>query len=441
MTEGFGYFRDTIYALSSGAPPSGVAVIRVSGPGVREALTAIIGSVPPARRAVLRPFRDAAGETIDTGIAIYFPGPASFTGEDCCEFHTHGSHAVVRALSGRLSGLADFRPASAGDFTRRAFINGKIDLVQAEGLSDLLRAETDAQRRLAVGNSEGKQSGLYEDWRGRVLAIRAHLEASLDFADEGDVPEESGAPVFDSVAKLSTDIRNYLDSTHQGEILAHGFRVVLAGPPNAGKSSLLNAVARREAAIVSDEPGTTRDVIDVRLDLAGYLVLVSDTAGLREESGTVERIGIERARVRIREADLVIMLNDGTPAFSQALAAADQDNVLVVQSKADKRTITGDGLAVSAVTGEGLERLMQAIVARIEVATDGSGAVLPTRERHVAILREAILELDQAGFRWSDATLAAEHLRRVSDLIGRLGGRIDVEDVLGEIFSTFCVGK
>ncbi len=435
------YFTDTIVALSSGPVPSGVAVLRVSGPGAREALTMIAGGITPPRQAVLRTFRDGAGGAIDRGIVIHFPGPASFTGEDACEFQTHGSPAVVRALLAALAALDGFRLAEAGEFTRRAFVNGKLDLLQAEALSDLLRAETESQRRLAVRKSAGEQSARYEAWRAALLTLRARAEAALDFSDEGDVPDEIGAGFFDSVTKLSLAIGDHLAAARSGEIVSGGFRVVLAGLPNAGKSSLLNALAKRDVAIVTDQPGTTRDLIDVRLELDGCLVVVTDTAGLRPTSDQVERIGVERAMSRAREADLVVVLNDGS-GVPPEVAGIDASRRLVIDSKADLRTgDAGQRFAVSAKTGEGLGRLLEEIARRARDAAGSPDSMLPTRERHLGELRTAISELDLAATNRRDVSLSAEHLRRAGDALGRLTGHIDVEDVLGEIFSTFCVGK
>ncbi|MCC0031284.1 MAG: tRNA uridine-5-carboxymethylaminomethyl(34) synthesis GTPase MnmE [Brucellaceae bacterium] len=307
-----GYFRDSIAALSSGALPAGIAVIRLSGPAVRQALETLAGGLPPPHRASLRALRTADGSLLDTGVVIFAPGPGSFTGEDLCEFQCHGSRAVVSAILEALRGIHGVRLAEPGEFTRRAFVNGRMDLVQAEALADLLQAETEAQRRLAVANSAGAQSRLYGGWRDVLLRQRALVEAGLDFSDEGDVPDDTVAGIIDSLTKLSQSIKVHLAGSRDGEILTGGFRVVLAGPPNAGKSSLLNALAKRDAAIVSDEPGTTRDIIDVRLDLGGYLVVVSDTAGLRDEgAGKVEQIGMGRALERIQDADLVVYLEDG----------------------------------------------------------------------------------------------------------------------------------
>ncbi len=439
-----GYFQDTIAALSSGALPAGIAVVRLSGPAVPALLEQLTGSVPEPRRASLRAIVAPDGGVIDAAVVLYMPGPGSFTGEDVCEFQCHGSRAVASALLDAVCAMDGVRLAEPGEFTRRAFINGKLDLVQAEALSDLLQAETEAQRRLAVANSTGAQSLLYHGWREQLLKQRALVEAGLDFSDEGDVPADVEAGIIDSLTKLSFDIKAHAAAGRQGEILTDGYRVVLAGPPNAGKSSLLNALAKRDAAIVSDEPGTTRDVIDVRLDLGGYLVIVSDTAGLRGEvAGSVERIGIARARERIGGADLVVFLDDGRGA--EEMPDVEPERLLVVRSKGDLTSVgdhsDSERLRISTVTGEGLDMLTAALFQRV-AAVDGSAvAVVPTRERQRLMLLEAARELDEAIATMADPTLGAEHLRRASDCLGRLSGAIDVEDILGSIFSTFCIGK
>ena len=436
-----GYFRDSIAALSSGALPAGIAVIRLSGPAVREALETLTGGLPPPHRASLRELRTPDGSLLDTSVVIFAPGPGSFTGEDLCEFQCHGGRAVVAAVLEALRGIEGVRLAEPGEFTRRAFINGRLDLVQAEALSDLLQAETEAQRRLAVANSAGAQSRFYEAWRETLIGQRALIEAGLDFSDEGDVPGEMTAGIIDSLTKLSLSIKEHLAGSRDAEILSSGFRVVLAGPPNAGKSSLLNALAKRDAAIVSDEPGTTRDIIDVRLDLGGYLVIVSDTAGLRDEGvGKVEQIGMDRARERIQDADLVVYLEDGQGLHPPE---GDPTRLLVVRSKCDlgAQTATGSGLNISVVSGEGLDELAAEIAGRAAGHDHGTEDVLPTRARHRQSLSEAADEIGRALERLDDATLAAEHLRLASDSLGRLTGAIDVEDILGSIFSSFCIGK
>jgi tRNA modification GTPase len=401
----------------------------------------LTGSLPPARRAVLTVFRDGQGEPIDQGLVLFFPGPASFTGEDVAELHIHGSPAVIRALVRTLTALTGIRLADAGEFTRRAFINGKLDLLQAEALSELLQAETEVQRRLAWRKSAGAQSKTYEAWREDLLRLRAQAEASIDFSDEGDVPSEIGPHFFDSVSKLLHALTAHLAGARSGEIVTEGFGVVLSGFPNTGKSSLLNALAQRDVAIVTDKAGTTRDAIDVRLELGGNLVVVTDTAGLRPPDDEVEAIGVGRALSRIRSADLVIVLDDGS-GLPPEISGIDSDRLLIVTSKADRIPSAPFGrLAISSHSGQGLAELMSEIARRADETRGEAGAILPTRERHLSELHVAVSELQAVLGITDDLSLAAEHLRRAGIALERLTGRIDVEDVLGEIFSTFCVGK
>jgi tRNA modification GTPase len=439
-------FPDTIFALSSGKPPSGVAVIRISGPGSQAALEAVAGNVPAARKAVLATLRAPDGEAIDRGLAIFFPGPASFTGEDCAELHLHGGRAVVSAMLATLSGFDGVRPAEAGEFTRRAFLNGKMDLVGAEALADLVAAETDAQRRFALAGAGGSQSALYAGWRKRIVHARAMIEAELDFADEGDVPGSVATAVWDDVRQLVNEIGTHVTGFHQAEIIREGYSVVIAGAPNAGKSSLLNALARRDVAIVTDEPGTTRDLVHVALDLGGLKVVVTDTAGIREDAGKVEAMGIERALESVREADLVLLLED-VAAPAGLVVPASRGPALKVGSKADlvEGAVGAIGrydIAVSARSGAGVNELLTMISRQAAAATDLHGGVIPARARHVALLTDAARSLMAALGGHDDALeFRAEELRRAANSFGRIAGTIDVEDVLGVIFSEFCIGK
>ena len=435
-------FRDTIFALSSGGLPSGVAVVRMSGPHVRAALEAIAGRVPPARVATLCRLRDSDGRQIDRGLVLFFAGPASFTGEDCGELHVHGGRAVVATLLRRLGGLPDLRQSEAGEFTRRAFLNGKIDLTGAEGLADLLAAETEAQRRLAVENAEGGQRMLYADWRSRLVHARAMIEAELDFADEADVPGSVSDLVWADLRDLGVEIDGHLEDFHIAEIVREGFRVVFVGPPNAGKSSLLNALAQREVAIVTDVAGTTRDLVEVNLDLRGVKVVVTDTAGLRRTEDKVERIGIERAVGAATRADLILHLTD---PLEQEAGSFDMDwpgPVLRIATKSDlfaERAAEFDH-HVSAKTGEGLPELIDAIADRAKAATATEGRTIPTRLRQVELLRDVRAHLGALA-ELHDLELKAELLRLASDSLGRITGAIDVEELLDVIFSEFCIGK
>ncbi len=330
-------FPDTIVALSSGRLPSGIAVIRISGKQTRFAVETIAGKLPEPRMATYATLRTPSGETIDSGLILFFPGPHSFTGEDCAEFQIHGGKAVVAALLDTLTSIPGVRHAEAGEFTRRAFLNGKLDLVETEALADLISAETEAQRRLAVLNADGAQSQLYADWRRRLIHARAMIEAELDFADESDVPGSVADIVWADMQRLLSEVRAHIGGYHRAEIIRDGFDVVIVGAPNAGKSSLLNALARRDAAIVSDEPGTTRDLVELALDLKGVKVRLTDTAGIRENAGKVETIGIERARHRAEMADLVLLLVD--PSSQSASApAVENANVVWISTKADLAT-------------------------------------------------------------------------------------------------------
>src|SRR6266550_555638 len=302
--------EQTIFALSSGRPPSAISIVRVSGPQAGAALTSLAGKMPSPRIATRALLRDAKGQPIDDAVVLWFPAPASGTGEDVAEFHVHGGRAVLAALFAALSGFADMRPAEPGEFTRRAFENGKLDLTEAEGLDDLIRADTDRQRRQALRQLKGLLGEKARDWRARIIEASALIEASIDFSDEGDVPAELIAPALSKVKALLLEIEEVLAAQRQSERLRDGLVVAISGPPNVGKSTLMNALVRREVAIVSPHAGTTRDVIEVQLDLDGYPVTVIDTAGIRETDDPVEQEGVRRARARAAEADLVLWLAD-----------------------------------------------------------------------------------------------------------------------------------
>ena len=426
----------TIYALSSGALPAGVAVVRISGPHVPAIIPLLTGrpTLEP-RRAVLSTIRDDTDSPIDDALCIYFPAPASFTGEDVLEIQLHGSPAVAAALFRRLGQLQGLEPAEAGAFTMRAFLNGRIDLTAAEALSDLIVAETDAQRRLALSNADGAQRRLYEGWRADLLSIWARIEADLDFSDQEDVPPEFGDAVRLEISALARRIRHHLDGYRIAEVINEGFHIVVAGAPNAGKSSLINYLAKRDVAIVTDIPGTTRDLIEVRLDIGGRLVRVTDTAGLRTTFDPVEQIGVERARTASRTADLVLLLDDGL----EQVPEMDAELVLPVQSKSDQRSCPADVIAISTRTGAGIDGLITELTTILDSRTKILDTV-PSRQRHVAHLESCIAALDRAN-QTSEFELVAEELRIAADSLGRLTGAIDVEDLLSDIFSRFCIGK
>lgn len=437
---------NTIVALSSGRLPAGVAVIRISGPRTRFAIETIAGNHPEPRSATYRHFRNALGERIDSGLLLFFPAPASFTGEDCAEFQIHGGKASVAALLDTLTALPGIRHAEAGEFTRRAFLNGKLDLTATEALADLISAETEAQRRLAVLNADGAQSRLYAEWRHRLIHARAMIEAELDFADESDVPGSVADVVWLDVARLLEEMTAHIAGFHRAEIIRDGYDVVILGAPNAGKSSLLNVLAQREAAIVSDEPGTTRDLVELSLDLDGVKVRLTDTAGIRENAGKVETIGIERARLRAEAADLVLLLEDGTGAAGPT-PATDNHNVLRIATKADlgnqdRTSANVAALQVSSSTGQGIPELLRLLAVRAVEAVGKSGDILPSRLRHVELLQDSASALRSAlDGEDQGLELRADDLRRAADRLGRISGVVDVEDLLDVVFSQFCIGK
>jgi tRNA modification GTPase len=440
---------DTIFALSSGAPPAGVALVRLSGSGVRFGLEMMAGAVPAARHATLAAIRSRDGDILDRGLVLFFPGPDSFTGEDVAELHLHGGRAVVQAVLAELAALPGFRPAVAGEFTRRAFQNRKVDLTQVEGLADLVAAETEAQRRQALRQAAGDLGRLYEGWRERLVRARALLEAELDFADEDDVPGSVSVQAWDIVRGLLQEIVNHVDD-RRGERLRDGAEIVILGPPNAGKSSLVNAIARRDVAIVTPEAGTTRDLIEVHVDLGGYAATLVDTAGLREAEGLVEREGIRRAEARAADADIVLWLTDVTgkngapPALPGAIRVGTKIDLIDrgIDSDADRSWFPGFDFLVSAETGQGIDALLAALAARLAVNVGLDEPPLVTRARHRAALlacRGALLAaLSDDG---RPLELRAEDLRVAGDALARITGRIDVEDMLDVIFRDFCIGK
>ena len=429
---------DTIFALSSGALPAGLAVIRLSGNQAFTAAETLAGRLATDRKASLRTIRDRNGAIIDQGLVVGFPGPNSFTGEDCVELHVHGSRAVVAALILELEQIDGLRLAEAGEFSRRAFENGKLDLVEIEGLADLISAETEMQRRLAVEQSFGGQSALYIDWAERLTRSRALIEAELDFADEDDVPGSVSERVWSEVGQIYLELLQHLETAKSGEIIRDGYKIVIAGPPNAGKSSLLNALANRDVAIVTERAGTTRDILHVDLDMSGYLVRFFDTAGLRESDDIVEVEGIRRARVAIEQADMILSLNEiDSPAlqnheFSHA-------NVLTVGTKLDAHAPSDEfDLCISTRTGDGLELLRETILRKITALWTGS--LVPNRARQVDALKDASNFIAEA-LNGTELDLRAESLRAAASALGRITGRVDVEQLLDVIFSQFCIGK
>ncbi|CAN5118299.1 tRNA uridine-5-carboxymethylaminomethyl(34) synthesis GTPase MnmE [soil metagenome] len=439
----------TIFALSSGRAPSAIAIIRVSGPQAHAAVERFCGKLPAPRLAHVATLRDLDGSALDEAVTLWFPAPQSATGEDVAEFHVHGGRAVIAAMFDALGSIDGLRPAEPGEFTRRAFENGKLDLTEAEGLDDLIHADTDRQRRQALRHLKGLLGTKAETWRQQIIEASALVEAGIDFSDEGDVSSELIAPALKKISALKSEIEETLNSSAQSERLREGLNVAIAGPPNAGKSTLLNRLARREAAIVSPHAGTTRDVIEVHLDLDGYPVTLIDTAGVRDTSDPVEQEGVRRARDRARTSDLVLWLVDANDVVTPTLAATDDHApVWIVRNKVDLLTAK-DGadntplrFDISAARGDGVPELIAALVS---YAGDyfGSGEMaLVSRTRHRTLLRDTVAALDRAGQAAGQGDeLLAEELRIAIHSLGRLTGRVDVEDILDVIFHEFCIGK
>ncbi len=452
---------ETIFAPTSAPGRAAVAVIRISGPACASICPRLTGAPPPpARRAALRPICDPeTGEIMDRGLVIWFPGPASFTGEDVLELQVHGSRAVLAGLMDGLASLPGLRPAEPGEFSKRAFFNGRLDLTAAEGLADLIAAETKAQARQALRQLDGALGRLYDDWRQRLLGALARLEAEIDFApEEADVPADLLAAIRPQIAELASEMAAHLADRGRGERLREGLTIAVLGPPNAGKSSLVNRLAQRDVAIVTALPGTTRDVLEAHLDLGSYPVTLLDTAGLREAADAIEAEGVRRARQRAAQADFRILVFDG--AFwpdldASTLALADQDALCVV-NKADLAPLPAalrvDGrpaLPLCCQTGEGLDRLLAALSAAAAERLASVAGPGPTRSRHRAGLRAALVALERfrhaAGSQERpeeiELALLAEDLRLAARAIGRVTGRVLVDDILDLIFSEFCIGK
>jgi tRNA modification GTPase len=442
---------DTIFALATAPGRAGVAVVRVSGPGAATMLAAMTGAPPEHRRAVHRRFRDpTSGAIIDDGIALYFRGPESLTGEDVVELQLHGGRAVLDTVFAALSLRDGFRQAEPGEFTRRAFLNGKLDLTSAEAIADLVAAETDAQRRQALRQLAGEFGRLCEDWRGRLIRAQARLEAEIDFPDE-DLPPEQWNAARRELQALRDEIAAHLADGHRGERLREGVSVAILGPPNAGKSSLINALAKRDVAITSAVAGTTRDVIEVALDLGGYPVVLADTAGLREGRDEIEAEGVRRARARAESADLrLIVLDAGRPDEAESVRGLVDEHSIVVANKIDRvpetlvawadRVGRAPALRFSVATGEGIAALLEVLTRAVGDLLAPSAAPLVTRARHRRGLEDTVAALD----RFREARLpelAAEDLRMAARALGRITGRVDVEDMLDALFGEFCIGK
>jgi tRNA modification GTPase len=484
--------RETIYALSSGRLPAAIAVVRISGPAAAAALKAIAGKIPEPRKAALARVRGCDGEIIDEALMLWFPAPNSETGEDVAELQLHGGRAVIASVFAALSRVPGLRPAEAGEFTRRAFENGKLDLTAVEGLADLVMAETEGQRRLAFRQMTGALGRRAENWRAQLIQALALVEARIDFSEEADVPQDLVTPALRIARALEAEIGSVLADRGRGERLREGLIVAIAGPPNVGKSTLLNRIARREAAIVSPYAGTTRDVIEVHLDLGGLPVTLLDTAGIRETDDPVELEGVRRARERANTADLVVWMVDASEKATSPLAAGPPANkvpgsvtVWVVRNKIDliqdaQRNELGNQsngsnesrsrvnkfltdmvneqlprtnelafnasestFNLSAQSGEGFDALIGRLTKYAETFLAGAESALVTRERHRRVLEDVTaalrraLQSDLAG----REDLLAEEFRLAARALGRLTGRVDVEDVLDAIFRDFCIGK
>lgn len=435
---------DTIFAPASGVGRSAIVVIRISGPATGTGLCRIAGSTSTPRRAVVRGLRDPrTGEILDRGLVLWLPGPTSFTGEDMAELHIHGGVAVRAAVLRVLGDLDGFRAAEPGEFTRRAFLNGRMELSEVEGLADLIDAETEAQRRQALRQLDGALARIVAGWRERLIDTLAWYEASLDFADEDDVP----AGVADAAAAQLYAIRHEVEAelalSRQGERLRDGFMVVIAGPPNAGKSTLLNALARREVAIVSPHAGTTRDAIEVRCDLGGLPVVFVDTAGLRDTVDPVEQVGIARARRRVEQADLVLWLAEPGQSFETRGDLGSAPRMLIGTKAEDAEPASNADIVISAATGLGIDRLLHVVQQRATDALVGFGDATVTRERHRRAFEDlvAALRRGECAAAMGRDELAAEDVRLALRALGRVTGTVDVEDILDRVFSSFCIGK
>nr|WP_321455200.1 tRNA uridine-5-carboxymethylaminomethyl(34) synthesis GTPase MnmE [uncultured Cohaesibacter sp.] len=445
--------RDTIFALSSGAVPAGVAVIRLSGPKARSVMNRLIDNEPKPRFAALRDLKDPeSGDVIDQALVIYFPDTSSFTGEESVEFHLHGGRAVVKAMLKLLGGIDGCRPAEAGEFTRRAFENGKYDLTAVEGLADLIHAETENQRKQAIRQASGAHKSVIDAWRQTLLQARSMIEAELDFSDEEDIPGAISDVIWPSLVELKADIEKHLSKADHGERLRNGLTVVLAGHPNAGKSSLLNWFAKRDVAIVTEEAGTTRDLLELHLDIEGYPVTMIDTAGLRESDNIVEREGIRRALEKSDNADLLIEVVDGTHP-EERVHLCSQSRRLVLFNKQDQiesvpfYTDNDESLkemvfSASVKTGKGMDSFYDSFVKQIELLFEGAEDALVTRERHRNYLTACVDSVNKSlTYTELPIEIRSEFLRQAGDELGKITGRIDVEEMLGVIFSQFCVGK
>jgi tRNA modification GTPase len=434
----------TIYALSSGSGRAGIAVIRISGSRAKQVVLALAHRLPEPRFASLRHLKSLDGsEVIDQALVLWLPGPSTVTGEDMAEFHVHGSSAVVARLFAEFARIENLKPAEAGAFTRRAFENNRLDLVEVEGLADLLGSQTEAQRRLAMRQFMGEASAVYENWRSQLTGALAMLEAAIDFVDEDDVVQDAWNHVKPNVEKLRAELLNAVEVSAKAGAVRDGLRLVIAGPPNAGKSSLMNWLVGREAAIVSPIAGTTRDVVERVIDFHGAALVVSDTAGLRGETADViEKAGMVRAKTEVRDADILVWVT-APDVISEVGPERIPDVIVHNKSDLESSRIRNDGsIAVSVKTSAGLNQLTEILKSLIQQHTIVANSAIVVRNRHLSAVRETIRLLnDSLENEKRPLELIAEDLRKATRSLASITGRIDVEDLLGKIFSEFCIGK
>ena len=434
---------DTIFALSSGKLPSGVAVIRVSGNMTKAIVGTLLRRLPTPRLMTYGKLVSQDGDFLDSALTVFFPSPHSFTGEDCAEFHLHGGKAVVERFLNELAKFDTCRLAEPGEFSRRAFFNGKLDLTEAEGLADLIEAETESQRRLAIMGASGKLATLYRQWRSNLIKARAMIEAELDFSDEEDVPGSVSDIVWNNLRALSRSISDFIEKSERVASMRDGIKIVIAGAPNSGKSSIINKLVGFNIAIVTDEAGTTRDALETRIVIDGYPVLITDTAGMRETDNKVEKLGIEVAYDRVKDADLVLLVDDLEHPLPIELPETDAE-IWHIGNKVDlaKGSLEKWPIQFSTKTGEGFDSFVKAIASFCSSFSFDVGEVVTARKRQLMLLKTAISEIDHAiRYEERDLSLRAEHLRLAADSLGRITGDIDVEDILDVIFSQFCIGK